>query len=113
MTLWPYTRDTPFQDDNPSDSQPDMLENTNSTDSLIAEDHYSFNVNNGGFHKQVRMPLLGAVPAGTITNSGTVYTKAGVSATQMFYTPDNGGVEFQLTRAIPASSATFGPFAPG
>lgn len=118
MTLWPYTRDIPFQDDNPSDDQPNIEENTNSIDSLIAEDHYSFNISNpgGGLHKQLRLPLLAAIPSGgsaPVASSGTLYTKAGSPDTQLYYTPDQSTKEFQVTRAIEASSATFGPFAPG
>jgi hypothetical protein len=50
MPNFVYNRDIPDAPNNPSDDQPDMKDNTNSTDDLIDEDHYSFNDNNGGLH---------------------------------------------------------------
>jgi hypothetical protein len=93
-----------------------MKINTDSTDSIINEDHYSFNNNNGGLHKQVRMPVLLAQPGSLPADGGTLYTKDAVTvgATlrgQLFFSTDNVGAatnEFQLTRAITAHFATFG-----
>ncbi len=48
-----YTRDIPNAPNNPSQDQPDMKINTNSTDDLVAVDHTSFNVANGGQHKSI------------------------------------------------------------
>jgi len=111
MATYTYNRDIPDAPNNPSVDQPDMKTNTNSIDSLINEDHYSFGVNNGGFHKQVRMPVLGAIPAGLIGGSGTIYTKtinngAGNQA-QEFYTNGASGNEYQLTRADNTNFPTF------
>jgi hypothetical protein len=68
MPNFGYTRDVPFPDHNPSTDQPDMLINTNSTDSIIAVDHFSFEDNSGGTHKQVQLintlPANGVIPTG-------------------------------------------------
>lgn len=50
-----YTRDIPHSDHNPSNDQGPMEVNTNSIDTLIAADHFSFNDNKGGRHKQVTL----------------------------------------------------------
>ena len=114
MTNWQYSRDVPLGADNPSTDRPLMTQNTNSIDSLIAEDHYSFGVENGGFHKQVRMPKLDLKPTGLIGASGTIYVKQinngdGIQA-QEFYTPGATGGEYQLTRADNTNFSTFGLF---
>ncbi|MFI5416032.1 MAG: hypothetical protein ACHQXJ_01640 [Nitrososphaerales archaeon] len=98
MTNYPYTDNIPFASDNPSNDQPNMQTNTNSIDNLINEDHYSFNQNNGGFHKQVRMVDLLSIPVSLIASSGTLYTKNYQSDDQLFYTDNTTGNEYQLSR---------------
>lgn len=120
MTNYTYKRDIPDGPNNPSVDQPNMKINTNSIDSIIAEDHYSFGVNDGGLHKQVRMPILLAQPGSLPADGGTLYVKdaettSGVNRGQLFYSTDNVGAatnEFQLTRAITAHFATFGTNTP-
>ncbi len=69
-----YNRDIPDGPHNPSADQPLMKENTNSTDNLIAVDHYSFNLANGGKHKQVELPVsISDFP--NILGQGTLYSK--------------------------------------
>lgn len=53
MTDFEYTPTVPFATNNPSDDQPDMLINTVSIQNLIAQDHVTFNLPDGGFHQQV------------------------------------------------------------
>lgn len=55
MPNFPFTRDIPFATHNPSSDQPIMQTNTNSEDSIWTVDHFGFNDNNGGFHKQVHL----------------------------------------------------------
>lgn len=108
MPIITYNRDTPDAPHNPSSDQPDMKINTNSIDDLISIDHYSFNDNNGGLHKQVRLVDLLVAPTGTAAGLGTLYTKlatsTGVSTeSDLFYIPDTKVPpldEYQLTRTI-------------
>jgi hypothetical protein len=112
-----FTTGIPATNNNPSNDQTPMQVNYNSTNSWTAIDHYGFNDNNGGLHKWVRIPIQGGVPPGTIAGEGTLYTKTvpvtGIptSEGELFYTPDNGGLEYQLTRTISASHGTFGVYA--
>lgn len=69
-----YNRDIPFDDDDPSVDQPDMKENTNNIDDLIAVDHVSFNTNKGGIHNTVRMPdQTGNTPISLGDGNGVLY----------------------------------------
>lgn len=104
MPFFDYNRDIPDGPHNPSTDQPDMKVNTNSTDDIIDVDHYSFQQNNGGLHKQVTMPILSVIPPGRPASSGTLYTKTG---SQLYYTPDASAFEVQMTRAQVANSGTF------
>lgn len=105
-TTFNYTRDIPFSTNNPSSDQPKMQVNTNSTEDLLDIDHYSFGEALGGAHKQVQMPIsnggTGSIPTGLIVNEGTLYTKQPTGPSELFYTPDTSGKEYQLTRTITA-----------
>ncbi len=105
MANYPYTRDIPSGDNNPSVDRPNITQNTNSNDSLIAEDHYGYNVSNGGFHKQARMPA-GSLPTGRIPNSGTIYVKS-LGNRQLFYVNDDTSNEYQITRVSNTNFPTF------
>lgn len=106
MPLFAYNRNIPDGPNNPSADQPLMQINTNSTDDLIDVDHYSFDEANGGLHRQVQMPVLGSIPVGLIPSSGTIYTKTSTGS-QLFYSPDNTGNEYQLTRANTTNFTSF------
>lgn len=66
MPNFAFTRDTPFATHNPSSDQPVMQTNTNSEDSIWAVDHFGFNDNNGGLHKQVHLKNEAAPGLGTV-----------------------------------------------
>ncbi len=118
MTNYPYFRNIPGSQNNPSNDQSPMRTNTNSSDSLIAEDHYSFGVTNGGFHKQVRLVDFSTFPLGTINGIGTLYTRLATSTSpstesNLFYIPDTKPFpqdpdQYQLTRTITGSFPQFG-----
>lgn len=90
MASYTYTNDIPFENNAPSVDQPNMKVNTNSIDSLIGEDHISFNTPNGGYHKIVHQETGGR------TRSGAGAVTAGfpgaiANINQLFaadYTPD-------------------------
>lgn len=87
MGFWPYTRNVPDAPNNPSNDQPKMEINTNSTDSLINIDHYSFNITDtGGTHRKVTMSNT-ASPVIPVGSSLVAYTNS-VAGTS----PGNGGL---------------------
>jgi len=110
MTNFTYNRDIPNPPNNPSQDVPSMKINTNSIDDLIAVDHYSFNVTNGGLHKQVQMPSIIGVPPGLISNTTNLYANAANGASQLFYTNGTSGNGYQLTRSDNANFGTFGTY---
>jgi hypothetical protein len=126
MSSFNYFRDIPNGPNDPSDDQPLMRINTNSIDSLIAVDHYSFGSsgNLDGWHKESTYPSFALVPAPgppTNTTQGAVYTKdVGGGVIQLFYRREGSGVEIQLTElgklfhvpTIITSDAPNAPFTP-
>lgn len=109
MPFYNYTTGVPATNDNPSDDQPDMQVNTDSTASILAVDHFGFQNNDGGWHQQVTIPKRTAIPT-VVANQGALYTKTANSATQLFYTPDASTNQYQITRTNAANFATFGTF---
>lgn len=115
MTNYTYNRDIPTANHNPAVDQPNMKTNTNSTMDLIGEDHYTFKVSNGGFHKQIRLPVLTDITnlSPRILNSGTLWTQkaSSIGATKesdLFYIPDLTSDSYQLTRTITSKKTLFG-----
>ena len=74
MPNFNYTRNIPFSTHNPSVDQPDMQTNTNSTDDLIEVNHYSFNDNNGGYHKPVNIVNSVSTPVNPAGVGSTLYS---------------------------------------
>ena len=114
MTFATYNNNIPFSSDNPSDDQPLMEQNTNSISTLINVDHIGFNNNNGGMHQQVQIlsqnaipPASNNTPTGLKSGSGTLYTKPLGGPSNLFYTPDNSGTQYQLTSINNAKIASF------
>lgn len=56
MTNITYTEDIPNPPNDPSVDAPVMQQNTNAVATLLEEDHYGFNDNDGGEHQFVRIP---------------------------------------------------------
>jgi len=85
----------------------DIQGNFQTSNTVMAVNHYEFDVTTGdqGKHRFVEMPV-NALPT-TLAAEGSLYTKAS-GQTQLFYTSDAGAVEYQMTRAIDANVATFG-----
>lgn len=113
MPFIPYNTNIPAANNNPSVDQPDMQENTNSTESWVAVDHYGFNDNNGGLHKQTRIVDQVAIPAGLAAGMSTLYSKLATSEgvsqeSDLFFSPGTSGNQYQLTRAITGKFALFG-----
>ncbi len=57
MPTFTYNENIPFASNDPSDDQPKMQTNTNSINSIINVDHYSFESSGGrdGYHKPIHM----------------------------------------------------------
>jgi len=91
MSNWVYTRDIPFASHNPSADQPVMQTNANSIDSLIQEDHFGFNDNQGGWHKVIHQNPEVADPA-AIPTIGQTYTKTFDTKQNLYYRSGDGTI---------------------
>lgn len=69
---------------------------------------YNDQTNKNGKHTFVEMVDNTVIPAGLKPSEGTLYTKSNAGVTDMYYTPDNSGNEYQITRVGTANFGTFG-----
>ncbi len=100
-----YTTGIPAAGNNPSVDQPNMQTNTNSINSILAVDHFTFADGNAGRHQYVRMPV-GSIPAMSASQAG-FYAKTANGFAQLFFTNGVSGNEYQLTRANTTNFASF------
>lgn len=107
MPTFNYNLNIPNAPNNPSSDQPLMQINTNSINSIIDVDHFSFGQgNNDGRHRQAQL-VAGSLPVGLVSGEGTLYTKVSTGS-QLFYSPDASGNEYQLTRTDSTKFTLFG-----
>lgn len=114
-----FNPNIPQSTDDLSDSQGDLLQNNLALDASFGRDHLPFSnlTGDNGKHKFVEIVNSAAIPApvpGLSAGSGTIYTKkvGGPLESQIFYTPDASGAEFQLTRVKAADVSQFGVMNP-
>lgn len=105
-----YKPNIPLPGDNLSVSQGDLKNNFGDANTSFGKNHYPFDdlTLNNGKHKFVDMPVSAAIPAGLAAGEGTFYTKTATSESNAFYSPDNSGDEYQMTRALTAQFTKFG-----
>jgi hypothetical protein len=86
--------------------------NFQETDAVLAINHVAFNTVGKGKHKFLQMPEVTASGAGvpvTLANEAGFYADVGTNPAEanLFFRGENNGYEYQLTRAIAASTALF------
>jgi len=104
MPFFSYNTGIPAANNNPSVDQPNMQTNTNSINSILNVDHYNFNDNEGGHHRQTTF-VDQTIPT-TAVGQSALYSKTS-GQSQVFATGNNSTDEYQLTRMIDASFAKF------
>lgn len=105
MPTFSYNLNIPAGPNNPSNDQPLMQTNTNSINSIIGVDHFSFGTGKDGFHQQVTLPV-GGIPSSSI-NQGVLFTQNTTPGSALFATFDNTGHSYQLTTQRDASFSLF------
>jgi hypothetical protein len=79
----------------------------------IDQNHVDLNLANKGKHYVIQMPVTASIPVaplppgGLVANEANIYAKTSSAASQIFFSPDASGNEYQITRAITASFALF------
>jgi len=103
-----YNLGIPAAGNNPSTDQPNMQTNNDANDTIWNVDHYGFNLSNGGYHQQATFTQSGGIPSTAAANLGVLYVKSDGSTSQIYYSPDASGDEYQLTVCTSANYSTFG-----
>ncbi len=80
MTNFAYNNGVPAGPNDPSDDQPEMLINTQSIQSILAVDHVTLGVDDGGTHKQINFVNKFAQGAQTDPKS-VLFTASGLAST--------------------------------
>lgn len=63
------------------------------------EDNHTAYGSGSGKHSFIQIPERAAIPAGLVASDGTLYTKDANGRSQLFYTDEDSGNEYQMTRA--------------
>lgn len=84
MPSFSWNNSVPFSTNNPSDDQPEMLSNTQSINSILNVDHYSFESSTAagdsdGYHKHIHYPVPVALGAPALPASAHEYTELGTA----------------------------------
>ena len=99
MTNFVYNRGIPNGPNNPSNDQPKMQINTNSSEDIWDVDHFGFNNNQGGYHDIIHQPPVLTDPT-PITGIQQIYVKNETlnasTDTQLYSMSGLGGIS-QLT----------------
>jgi hypothetical protein len=93
----PAYNDTPLAAQRKNDSQPLIQTNFTTLKTYLEQDHSI--ITGSGKHKQVTLPVLGAVPA-TLANELAVYSKTVNATTQLYMKRNEDLVEVPLTGQI-------------
>lgn len=122
MTNFAYISGIPATNNNPSDDQPDMMDNNDNSALIWETDHIGFNAPNGGLHQQNSYPAFsnGVVPVGDDPNEGSVaFSAAGeddITRAQYFFKNVNMTAPLSALKVfgvfIPLTFPTTGPINP-
>ncbi len=104
----------PAAANSPSVDQNDMLINNQSTNSILAVDHFTFNDEFGGNHLQMHLPRYStssSIVNGTATQGSVLYSKAGTADAahaQLFFKTPNNDLLISGVRAFAYANTTGG-----
>ncbi len=103
-----YTPDIPVSGESLGSTRDRIRGNFQEIAAVEAINHVAFNTTGKGKHKFLQMPEQVSAPT-TLVNEGGFYTKVGTNPaeTNLFFRGESNGFEYQLTRAIAASTALF------
>ena len=109
----PYNASKPAPSDLLSNSVTDIQGNFAQASTSFGINHFPFTDNSPNLGKHTYVDMVNQAKPTTAANEGAIYTKQATSVgasmeSNIFYTPDASGLEYQLTRTITANIATFG-----
>lgn len=100
-----YNADIPQANDNPSESQGQILGNFQALNTFLAVNHVSLNDGDEGKHTFLQMPEQSSAPS-TAADEVAVYAKEYNSVASLFFRQESSGTEQVLT--APTTFATAG-----
>ena len=103
-----FTTDIPVSGDSLGGTRDRIRTNFQEIATVEAVNHIAFNSLGEGKHKFLQMPEQASAPT-TAANEGGFYSKVGANPaeTNLFFRGESDGFEYQLSRAISASTARF------
>lgn len=99
-----FTPNIPVSGQSLGETRDPIRNNFTYISTTLAKNHFPTNDANAGKHQKVEMPV-GSLPTG-VASEGILYTKT-ATGSQLYYTPDASGNEYQMTRTIAAKYSTF------
>lgn len=112
MPNYTYTNSIPAGSDIPSQSQPDLQTNCTSVNSILNVDMYTFNDNNGGYHRKTTYVDQASNP-GSSASQVVEFAKSTSGSSELFIQRDGVATAIQLTRGTPSVGANGYTFLPG
>lgn len=105
----------PANGDSPALAPKQLRDNFSVIEEIVSKDHQwdDTPVTNSGKHNQARFPEQSSIPAGLAANEGTLYCKESASVSQIFYSPEDSGNEYQLTYTNTSQFSKFAQIATG
>lgn len=113
-----YTSDIPVSGDSLGGTRDRIRTNFQLISSVFAANHVTYNLTGAGKHKFLQMPeqagsigQVGApLPPATASDEAGFYAKVGTNPAEsnLVFRAENNGFEYQMTKAIAASTARFG-----
>lgn len=103
-----YTANIPVSGQSLNVTKNPINSNFQAINQLVAVNHVGFNLTGLGKHNMCELVAQTTVPPATLVGEDTIYSKTTAGVTDIFYTADAGGNEYQLTRSDDARFATFG-----
>lgn len=115
MTSISYTSGLPDGNQTPASQRPSMQTNNDNIDTLVARDHFGFNINNGGFHEQTTFIERGSdpTPNNTFGAQNIAYSKTVNAIAELFLSRFGSATPVQMSSGTIVNGASGQSFLPG
>lgn len=101
-----FTAGEPADGESLGSSKPKIRTNLDLLRTTLAINHIDVNATGAGKHKFMQIPISPGVTLPGNVNEGLFYTKSGTN-TDLYYSPDAGSKQYELTKTDDANFATF------
>lgn len=112
MSSYTFNTGIPAANNNPSNDQPQMLQNNVSTNGILGVDHITFNASNGGTHKQMSMAQFSTPVLPSGAEAAVLYPDAGkidTAHSQLYFKNFDGTYPLSIVKAYGVFTASTTP----